>query len=68
MKNLNLNIALTIFSVGAILFLLAPLKLFDSLTTQEIFITGLLIELVGITAGLIVFYRNKITEKTLKEI
>ena len=68
MKNLNLNIALTIFSVGAILFLLAPLKLFDSYTVHEIFMTGLLIELVGITAGLIVFYRNKITEKTLKEI
>ena len=68
MNNLNLNIPLSIFLAGAILFLLAPLELFDSYTTHEIFMTGLLIELIGITAGLIVFYRYKITEKVLKEI
>lgn len=68
MKNLNLNIPITVFLVGAILFLLAPLKLFDSYNVHEIFMTGLLIEFVGITAGLFMFYRQKITEKYLKEI
>ncbi len=68
MNNLNLNIPLSIFSIGAILFLLAPSRLFISNSTHEIFMTGLLIELIGITAGLIVYYRYRITEKYLKEI
>ena len=59
MNNLNLNIPLSIFSVGAILFLLAPSRLFVSSISHEIFMTGLLIEMIGITTGLIVFYRYK---------
>lgn len=66
MKNLNLNVALIIFLAGTVLFLLAPLKLFDSYTAHEIFTTGLLIELVGITASMVVFYMNKINEKTIE--
>jgi hypothetical protein len=68
MNNLNLNIPLAIFSVGAILFLLAPSSLFISNASHEIFMTGLLIEMIGITAGLIAYYRYRITEKYLKEI
>lgn len=68
MNKLNLNLPLSIFSVGAILFLLAPSKLFITYTTHEIFISSLLIELLGIAAGLVAFYRYKITEKYLKEI
>jgi hypothetical protein len=68
MNNLNLNIPLSIFSVGAILFLLAPSRLFVSSISHEIFMTGLLIEMIGITTGLIVFYRYKMTEKCMKEI
>ena len=68
MNNLNLNIPVSVFSVGVILFLFAPLELLSSYTIQEISMTGLLIELLGIIAGLIVFYRYKVTEKYLKEI
>ena len=68
MNNLNINVPLTIFLAGAILFLLAPLKLFDSYTISEIFTTGLFIEMVGITASLAVFYINKINGKTMEEI
>ena len=60
MKKINLNIPVTIFTIGAILFLSAPSK--------EIFMSGLLIELIGITAGVAVFFRYKITEKCMKEI
>ena len=68
MNNLNLNIPVSIFLVGVILFLFAPLGLFSSYTIQEISMAGLLIELVGIISGLIVFYRYKITEMCMKEI
>jgi hypothetical protein len=68
MKDLNLNIPLSIFSVGAVLFLLAPSKLFITSISHEVFMSGLMIELIGITAGLVVFYRYKITEKYMKDI
>ena len=68
MNNLNLNIPLSIISVGVMLFLFAPLEFFSAYTTQEIAMAGLIIELVGILAGLIVFYRHKVTEMYLKEI
>jgi hypothetical protein len=68
MNNLNLNIPVSVFSVGVILFLFAPLGLTSQFTIQEISMTGLLIELLGIIAGLIVFYRYKVTEIYLKEI
>ena len=68
MNNLNLNIPVSVFSVGVMIFLFAPIESFTSYTVQEISMTGLFIELVGIMAGLFVFYRYKVTEKYLKEI
>lgn len=68
MNYLNLKLPLSIFLVGVFLFLLAPVMIFDSYTIHEIFITGILMQLIGITAGLAVFYRYKVTEKCLKEI
>lgn len=68
MNNLNLNIPLSVFSVGVILFVLAPFEFFYSHTIQEISMAGLLIELFGIAAGLIVFYRHKVTEGCLEEL
>jgi hypothetical protein len=68
MNHLNLNKPLSIFTVGAILFLLAPVIPFDSYTVNEIFIAGILMQLAGITAAVIVFFRYKITERCLKEI
>ncbi|MBL1142757.1 MAG: hypothetical protein HND53_12070 [Proteobacteria bacterium] len=68
MYKLNLNIPLSIFLTGTILFLLAPVLIFDSYSTHEIFMTGIVIQLTGITASLIEFFRYKITEKLIKEI
>jgi hypothetical protein len=68
MYKLNLNIPLIIFLAGAILFLLAPVLVFDSYTTHEILITGITIQMVGLTASLIEFFRFKVTEKLIKEI
>ena len=68
MNNLNLNIPLSIISVGVMIFLFAPLGLTSQFTIQEISMSGLLIELIGIIVGSIVFYRYKVTEMYLKEI
>jgi hypothetical protein len=68
MNKLNLNIPVSVFSVGVIIFLFAPLEFFYSHTIQEISMAGLLIELVGIIAGLIVLYRHKVTEECLEEL
>ena len=68
MNNLNLNIPVSVFAVGAMIFLSAPLEFFSSYTSQEISMTGLLIELVGIIAGSIVLYRHKVTQIILEEI
>ena len=68
MNKLNLNIPITIFLTGVVLFLLAPFEKFEAYSTYEIFIAGLLIELIGIAVGLAMFFRYKITEKLIKEI
>lgn len=68
MYHLNLNMPLLVFLVGVMLFLFAPIESVSTYSTQEISMAGLLIELTGIISGLIVFYRYKITERTIKEI
>ncbi len=68
MKNLNLNIPLSIISVGVMLFLFAPSGLFSSYTIQEISVAGLLVELLGIIIGSIMFYRHKVTDISLEEM
>lgn len=68
MKYINLNIPLSIFAAGTVLFLLAPVMTFGSYSADQIFIAGIFIQLVGVIASLIVFYRYKVTEKILKEI
>ena len=65
MNKLNLNIPLTIFLTGAIMFLFAPFEMFDAFTTHDIFMTGLLIELAGITASMAVFTINRLNGKTM---
>ena len=68
MKHINLNLPLSIFVIGTVLFLLAPVISFASYSTDEIFITGIAIQLLGVIASLVVFYRYKVTEKILKEL
>ena len=68
MKIFNLNIPVSIFLVGAILFLFAPIESFSAYSSQEISMAGLLIELAGILLGLIMFYRHKVTEMYLEDI
>ena len=68
MKNLNLNIPIVIFSLGAVIFLLAPLKLFNPNIMHEIFMMGLLMELIGIATGLFMLFRYKTTKKIMKKI
>ncbi len=68
MKSLNLNIPICIFSVGAILFLLAPLGLFSSFNASDIYTTGLFTESIGIAIGFVTIVRYKLTEKIMKEI
>jgi hypothetical protein len=68
MYKLNLNIPLSVFLAGAVLFLLAPVLIFDSYTTNEIFITGIAMQVIGITASLIEYYRYKITQKLIRNI
>ena len=68
MNNLNINIPVSIFLVGAVLFLLAPLGLFSSFSTNDIYTTGLFIESIGVTTGFVVIYRDKITELFMEEI
>lgn len=68
MNYLNLNIPLSVFSVGVIIFVLAPLEFFYSHTIQEISMAGLIIELVGIITGAVVLYRKKVTQECLENI
>ena len=68
MKKINLTIPLSIFLAGTILFLLTPVMIFGSFTTNEIFLTGIVLQIVGITASLIQFFRYQMTQKGMKEI
>jgi len=66
MNNSYLEIPLSIFAAGCIIFLLAALGLFSPLTTQSMYMIGLSIELIGIVAGLIVFIRYKMKEMKIQ--
>ena len=68
MKNVNLNIPVSIFVLGAILFLIAPLGLFPSFTANQIYLASLLVESTGITVGFVMYFRDKITQMYLDEI
>ena len=68
MKAMNLNIAITIFAIGTLLFLMAPLKMFSSLNNDQIFMASLIIQLIGVSVGVAILIRHKITEKLMKEI
>lgn len=68
MNHLNLNTPLFIFAVGIVLFFLAPAVTFSSYSAEQIFISGIFIQLVGLISSLIAFYRYKVTERILKEI
>ena len=68
MNNINLNIPVSVFAVGFILFLFAPYEYFYAYSSQEISMTGLMIEFVGIAIGLLAFYRHKVTQTCMQEI
>ncbi|MFT5350074.1 MAG: hypothetical protein ACI909_001660 [Planctomycetota bacterium] len=59
MNKLELNISVSIFIIGAALFLLAPSGVFSSVNTDEIHMTALLIESIGVTTATVVFLREK---------
>ena len=61
MNNLELNISVSIFITGAALFLLAPSGILSSFNTDEMHMTALMIESLGLTTALVVFFREKIT-------
>ena len=67
MNKLNLNIPVVIFIIGAVLFLLAPLGLFSSFGVNNMYIAGLLVESIGVTTALVIFYRDKINDFYLDE-
>ena len=68
MNKLNFNIPVMIFIVGAVLFLIAPFGLFKTFSSNDIYLAALLIESIGVTASVVVFYRDKITAVLLDEI
>lgn len=57
-----------IFIIGAVLFLIAPLGLFKSFSSNDIYLVALIIESIGVTASVVVFYRDKLTAILLEEI
>lgn len=68
MNKINLNKTLSIFAMGTVLFLIAPVMTFQTYSTDKIFIIAIVLQLIGVITSLIVFYREKVTEKLLKEI
>ncbi len=68
MDKLQSNTPLYIFAAGAIIFLLAPFELIPAFTSQKTAMTGLVIESIGITTGLLSFFKDKITEQHLNEM
>lgn len=68
MNNLNFNIPVIIFIAGAILFLLAPLGVFQSFNSNEIYIAALFIESIGVTTALLVYHRDKLFDVYVEEI
>lgn len=63
MNKLHYNMPLTIFIIGAVVFLLAPLTMIPMLTTAELAMTGLFIEAMGIATGFVWFLREKAGEE-----
>ena len=59
MNNFELNIPVSIFIVGAILFLLAPLMSISSFSANEMHKLALVLESIGVSATAIVFFREK---------
>ncbi len=68
MNNLNFNIPVIIFIVGAILFLLAPLGWLSSFSSNETYMAALFIETIGVTTALVVYYRDKLFDVFVEEI
>jgi hypothetical protein len=66
MKHINFNISLSVFITGALMFLLAPVMTFDSYSTREIFMTGIIMQIVGITVGLIEFFKYKMDNRIIE--
>lgn len=60
MDKLEFNIGISLFVVGAIIFLLAPSGLLASFRTDDLSLTGLFIESIGIVSILVVHFRDKI--------
>ncbi len=55
MRDLHLDIPLSIFAAGCIICLLSVLGLFSPTTTQALYEIGVKIGLLGILSGIIVF-------------
>lgn len=68
MNKNNLNKTLSIFAIGTTLFLIAPVMTFQAYSTDKILIAAIVIQLIGVIASLVMFYREKVTEKLLKNI
>ena len=65
MQKLLSNTPIYIFAAGAIIFMLAPLELIPALTSKQMAMTGLVIESIGITTGLLSYFQDYITEQHL---
>ena len=68
MKKFHYNTPLFIFVLGAVVFLLAPLGLMPYLSIEGIAKLGLVTQSMGITAGMLCFFRNRTTEQHLKDM
>lgn len=68
MNKINLNKTLSIFAIGAVLFQIAPAITFQPYSAEIVVIAAMVIQLIGVIASLIMFYREKVTAKLLKDI
>lgn len=68
MTKINLNMTLSIFAVGAVLFLIAPAMTFQYYNEEMVVIAAMVIQFLGVIASLLMFYRDKVTAKLLKDI
>jgi hypothetical protein len=65
MNNMNSNLPVIIFMLGAIVFLLAPLQVISSFSANDLYITGLLLESIGVAMSLVSFCSDKINQISL---
>ncbi len=67
MSKMQLEIPLSIFAAGCIIFLLSALGSFslflENATIQALYKVGSLIGLIGVVAGLIVYSRYKMSQR-----